>query len=79
MAFLSVKNDVNVSSKSNKQKNLRKKIFVDIWKVTDEEQDPDPLVRGTDPRIPNPYQNVTDPDHCLSDIYISRHRSKTIN
>jgi hypothetical protein len=30
---------------------------------------PDQLVRGTDPRIrgpyPDPYQNVTDPEHCL--------------
>ncbi len=34
--FLSMKNYVNVSSKSNKQKNLGKKVFVDIWKVTDE-------------------------------------------
>jgi hypothetical protein len=25
-------------------------------------QDPDPLVRGTDPRMP--YQNVKDPQHC---------------
>jgi hypothetical protein len=26
---------------------------------------PDQLVRGTDPRIRDPYQNVTDPEHCL--------------
>jgi hypothetical protein len=30
---------------------------------------PDTLDRGTDPRIririPDPYQNVTDPQHCL--------------
>jgi hypothetical protein len=26
---------------------------------------PDQLVRGTDPRIREPYQNVTDPEHCL--------------
>jgi hypothetical protein len=25
-------------------------------------KDPDPLVRGTDP---DPYQNITDPLHCL--------------
>ncbi len=35
--FLSLKNDVNVASKSNKQKSL--------------DPDPDPLVIGTDPRI----------------------------
>jgi hypothetical protein len=35
--FLSLKNDVNVASKSNKQKTLRKKLFiVAILKVTDE-------------------------------------------
>ncbi len=45
-----------VPSKSSKQKNLEKKIFICILKVTykkeeDPEQDPDPLVRGTDPPI----------------------------
>jgi hypothetical protein len=25
--------------------------------------DPDPLVRDTDPRYPDPHQNVTDPQH----------------
>ncbi len=35
--FLSLKNDVNVALKSNKQKNL--------------DPNPDPLVIGTDPRI----------------------------
>ncbi len=46
------------TSKSNKQKKLRKKIFfVDTLKVTDEKAgsgqhpDPDPLVRGMDLRI----------------------------
>ncbi len=34
--FLSLKNDINVPSKSNKQKNLEKIIFVGILKVTDE-------------------------------------------
>jgi hypothetical protein len=35
--FLSVKNDVNVPSKSNKQKNLEKKIvFVGVLKTNDE-------------------------------------------
>ncbi len=28
------------------------------------DQHPDPLVRGTDPR-PDPYQNVTDPQHWI--------------
>ncbi len=34
--FLSLKNDVNVPSKSNKHKNSEKKIYVDILKITDE-------------------------------------------
>jgi hypothetical protein len=53
--FLSLKNDVNVPSKSNKQKKL---CFAVILKVNDENSririqapDPDPLVRSMDPRI----------------------------
>jgi hypothetical protein len=53
-------NDVNVVSKSNKQKNLGKKtiFFAAFLKVTDEnsrspELDPDPLVRCADL---DPYQ-----------------------
>jgi hypothetical protein len=57
-----LKNDVNVASKSNKQKKLCSKIIVDILKVNDEysririqdpdpDPNPDPLVRGMDPRI----------------------------
>jgi len=34
--FLSLKNDVNVTLKSNKQNNLEKKIPVAVLKVTDE-------------------------------------------
>jgi hypothetical protein len=49
MTFLSLKNDANVLSKSNKQENLRKAIFVDILRR--KEQDPDSYVSGTDPRI----------------------------
>jgi hypothetical protein len=48
-----VKTDINVASKSNKQKN--KKFLVAFLSVTgvykDPEQDPDPLVRDMDPRI----------------------------
>jgi hypothetical protein len=57
--FLSFKNDVNVPSKSNKQKNLLQKlVFFDILKVHDEnsriliqDRDPDPLFTDMDPRI----------------------------
>ncbi len=51
--FLSLKNDVNVPSKSNKQKNLDKKIIL-CWRLEGQwrkDQDPDPLVRDKDPRI----------------------------
>ncbi len=53
-----MKSDVNVPSKSNKQKNLRKQLFfVGVLKVNAEQYpDPDPLV---------PYQNVTEPQHWL--------------
>ncbi len=40
---MSVKNDVNLPSKSSKQKYLENNL--------QKEQDPDPLVRGTDPQI----------------------------
>ncbi len=51
--FLSLKNYVNVPSKSNKQKNLRNKIFVCLCLQDHRRkwQDPDPLVRCMDPRI----------------------------
>jgi hypothetical protein len=43
--FLSVKNDVNVLSKSNEQQNF----FVSIFKVT-QDPDPDPYQNFTDPK-----------------------------
>jgi hypothetical protein len=54
--FLSFKNDVNVASKSKKQKKLLNYFFAGLLKVSDENssiriQDPDPLVRGMEPRI----------------------------
>jgi hypothetical protein len=55
--FLSLKNDVNAPSKTNRQKNLVKTfLYVGFFKVNDENsririQDPDPVVRGLDPRI----------------------------
>ncbi len=61
--FLSLKNDVNVTSKRNKQKNFEKKIyfFVGIVKVNDENS------RGLDADL-DPYQNVIDPQHCFCGI-----------
>ncbi len=58
--FLSLKNNVNVPSKSNMQKKivLKNYFFAGILKVNEEnskirfqDPDPDPLVRGMDPRI----------------------------
>jgi hypothetical protein len=72
--FLSLKNYVDVASKSNKQKILGKNFFFrchlegDCWKYQDPESHldlrPDPFVRGTDDPHPDPYQNVTDSQHC---------------
>jgi hypothetical protein len=49
--LLSLMNDVNEPSKSNKPTKRRKE--------QDQEPDPEPLVRGLEP---DPYQNVTDPE-----------------
>jgi hypothetical protein len=62
--ILSLKNDVNVPSKRKKQKKF-------FWHLEggknehDPEPDPhpDPFVKGTDPKDPDLYQNVTDPEH----------------
>jgi hypothetical protein len=82
--FLSLKNNVNVPSKSNKQNKLCKKFFA--VKVNDKncriqihDPDPDPLVRGTDPgirirarmsRIRNTagFQTGSDTQPCLEQI-----------
>ncbi len=64
--FLSLKNYVNVPSKTNKQKTSKFFVFVFVLKVTDENmQDPDPLVRGMDPADSDrdQYQNFIDPQH----------------
>ncbi len=67
MTFLSFKNDVNVPSKRNK--NGTKIFFVARRSMTKEQNlERDPLVKGrygsenSDPH-PDPYQNVTDPEH----------------
>jgi hypothetical protein len=52
--FLSLKNYVNVPSRSNKQNNLKKKL-VFCWR-----QNPDPLPD------PDPQKNVMDKQHCAS-------------
>jgi hypothetical protein len=61
-----VETDVNVHTVSNKRKNLEKKTyFVGILKSTNEKSwipIRDPLYGSKDP---DPYQNVTDPEHWL--------------
>ncbi len=54
MTFLSMKNDVNVPSKSNKQKNLHLEGHWPKSRIRISEE--------TNPE-PEPYQNVTDPEH----------------
>jgi hypothetical protein len=57
--FLSLKNDVNVASKSKKQRNcVNKLVFAGILKVNDEII----RIRILDPD-PDPPQNVMDPQH----------------
>jgi hypothetical protein len=50
MTFI-FENDVNVPSKSKKQKKIRKIKFLLQSPESDLEPDSDPLVRGTDPQI----------------------------
>ncbi len=57
--ILFLKTDENVPFKSNKNINLRKKIIFLLVSCR-KEQDPDLEVCGVDP---DPYQDVTDPQH----------------
>ncbi len=70
--FLSLKNDVKVPSKSNKQKNFFISFFVGVFKVNNENS----RIRiriGSEQRHgsadPDPHQNVTDPEHWLKHSY----------
>jgi hypothetical protein len=71
-----LKNDVNVPSKSKviSKKNLKKKKFIDVLKVTDEDPDPDlhllvssQRYRSADPD-PDPYQNCMKPQQSFFTI-----------
>jgi hypothetical protein len=84
--FLSLKNDVNVPSKSNKQKNCVKNLFIaGMLKANDENsririQDPDPdpgsgsgsisQRYGSEDPDPDPPQNVMDPEHWLEPLIL---------
>ncbi len=74
--FLSSKNDVNVPSKSNKQKNFVKK-FDFCWRLKGKwrknqvsDPNPDPLVRGMYPRIRIHTKLSLDPQRCSQGIRI---------
>jgi hypothetical protein len=63
--ILSLKTDVNVSIERNKQKNLEKNLF--CWHLESHCQKREGSESGsgiqcTDPRIPDLFQNVTDPE-----------------
>jgi hypothetical protein len=79
--FLSLKNDVNVPSKSNKQKKLcSKSNFLLASGVSDENRIRPPgsgsesgsgsIGQRHGSADPDPHQNVMDPQHCLSVPYI---------
>jgi hypothetical protein len=60
--FLSLKNDVNIASKSNKQKKLCKK-FVFCWHLEGQSS----ISQRHGSADPDPPQNVMDPQHCFTD------------
>ncbi len=68
--FLSLKNDVNVPSKSNKQKNFAKKIILLLasWRSMMKSAGSGSIRQrhGSKNPDPDPQQNVMDPDHCLT-------------
>jgi hypothetical protein len=69
---LSLKNDVNVPSKSIKQKNRKKIFLVVVLSVTDEKSRIRIRIRWSEARSadpdPNPYQNVRDPEDCIKPL-----------
>jgi hypothetical protein len=66
--FIFEEHDLKVTSKRDEQNNKKKVIFVGVLKALEghcgKKQDPDPLVRGTDP---DPYKNITNPEHGTVD------------
>jgi hypothetical protein len=62
-------NYVNVPSKSNKQKNLKIIFCLHILNVTDESAVSGSVSQRCGSKVPDSYQNVTDPDlhqNCLN-------------
>ncbi len=70
--FLSLKSDVNILTKSNHNKVLRKYFFFGILEVTDKKSRI--RIHKSHVKDPDPYQNVTDPEHCtglqLIDLFV---------
>ncbi len=65
MTFFSLKTDVNVPTeinKKNKKTNQKKLIFIGVLEATDEKSRINQVYGSKDPD-PDPYQNVTDPEH----------------
>jgi hypothetical protein len=75
MTFLSLKNDVKVPSKSNKEKKFRKKLFfVDVLKVTDEKNSrigSGSISQRYGSADQDPSQNFMDPQHFWMSAYLS--------
>jgi hypothetical protein len=71
-----LKTNVNVPKESNKQNKLQKNLFfVEILEVTDEKSRIRSRIRSgigcvnqvTGSKDPDPYQNVTDPEHWVKE------------
>ncbi len=63
-------NVLTVPSKSNKQENFEKNLlFVSISSATDEKAGSGFIGQGRGSTDPDPYQNVTDSQHCLKRLY----------
>ncbi len=69
--FLSLKNNVNRPLKSNKQKTGKFFVVVGVLKVTDEKSRIRRRIGSVSQRNksvdPDPYQNVTDPEHWFTE------------
>ncbi len=83
--FLSLKNDVNVPSKSNKQKKFKKIIsfLLAYWrsmtKIAGSGSESGSIRQrhGSEDTDPDPYQNVLDPQHWLYSIMVAETRCLT--
>ncbi len=76
--FLSLKNDVNVPSKSNKQKNCLKMLLLEsrrsMMKIAGSASGSGSIIQrhGSADKDPDPHQNVMDPEYCWKDLHTCR-------